>query len=260
MISPREDGGSFRDPAGRVYLDGERVFRSVMPVAAENFDLVRSTGALEPLIAEGLVIGESMVEPGNTNDFAVGARYVIEHPRLPFISYPYEWSFGALKAAALLHLDVHLRVLQSGVTLSDASAYNIQFHEGVRPIFIDRLSFRPYREGELWNGHRQFCEQFLNPLLLRALVGLPHNAWYRGSLEGLAAVELSRMLSLRRKLSFKVLTHVVLQAAFQRDSTSRGRPEVSRDAKLPRRAFVGMLTGLREWIARLEPRDRGKSV
>ena len=116
-------------------------------------------------------------------DFARDASYVIEHPKLPFVSYPYEWCFSALKSAALLHLDIHLSVLESDITLSDASAYNIQFQSGASPIFIDRLSFRRYREGEFWVGHRQFCEQFLNPLLLRALVGVPHNAWYRGNLE-----------------------------------------------------------------------------
>src|SRR3546814_6517392 len=47
-------------------------------------------------------------------------------------------------------------------------SYNIQF-DGPRPVFIDVLSFRRYREGEFWTGHRQFCEQFLNPLLMRAL-------------------------------------------------------------------------------------------
>ncbi len=54
-------------------------------------------------------------------------RSVIEHPRLPFISHPYEWSFEALRAAALHHLDVHLEAMEGGLTLSDASAYNVQF-------------------------------------------------------------------------------------------------------------------------------------
>ena len=110
-------------------------------------------------------------------------RYLLEHARIGYVSFPYEWSFPALKAAALLHLDLHLELLEHDVTLSDASAYNVQF-QGARPIFIDVLSLRRYREGEYWLGHRQFCEQFLNPLLLRALAGVPHNAWYRGSLEG----------------------------------------------------------------------------
>ena len=53
-----------------------------------------------------------------------------------FVSYPYEWPFALLKRAAILHLDVHLRALDHGVTLTDASAYNVQFR-GMRPVFID---------------------------------------------------------------------------------------------------------------------------
>lgn len=260
MIPLREDDGSFRDPSGRVYLEGDRVYRSVMPVAADDFEFVRDSKVLEPLIDEGKVIGETAVEPARAAEIAEGARHVIEHPRLPFISHPYEWPFPALKAAALLHLEIHLRVLEAGVTLSDATAYNIQFHEGTKPIFIDRLSFRRYREGEFWLGHRQFCEQFLNPLLLRAYLGVAHNAWFRGSLEGITAIELGGLLPLRRKLSWKVLTHVVLQGAFQKQSTRHGRPEISRQSRLPLTSFKGMLTGLRDWIVKLEPRDGGKSV
>ena len=66
---------------------------------------------------------------------------VLEHEPIGFISYPYEWPFELLKRAALFHLDLHLLALQFGFTLSDASAYNVQF-VGIEPIFIDS---RPVR-------------------------------------------------------------------------------------------------------------------
>ena len=108
------------------------------------------------------------------------ALHVIEHPRLPFISYPYCWSFGGLKAAALLTIDLHLDALESDLTLSDASAYNVQF-QGARPIFIDYLSVIRYEEGQVWLGYRQFCELFLYPLMLQAYKDVPFHAWLRGS-------------------------------------------------------------------------------
>ncbi|MCH8816049.1 MAG: class I SAM-dependent methyltransferase, partial [Chloroflexi bacterium] len=89
-----------------------------------------------------------------------------------------------LRRAALHYLDLHLDLLERNFTLSDASAYNIQFR-GTRPVFIDVLSIRPYREGEYWTGYRQFCEQFLNPLLLVAVSGIPYQAWFRGNIEGI---------------------------------------------------------------------------
>jgi len=144
--------------------------------------------------------------------------------------------------------------LARGVTLSDASAYNIQF-VGSRPVFIDVLSFERYEEGAFWTAHRQFCEQFLNPLLLTALRGVPFNAWFRGSLEGIQTVELNRLLSWRDKLSWNVFTQVSLQARLQNaaQSSAQGDLEVVKKGRLAKAAFRNMLTSLRQWIARLQP-------
>jgi len=260
MSDTISDAGSFRDPSGHVFLVDDKVYRTVMPRAADDFEFVRSTGLIEELVSGGHLIPETIVDNDTLGTAATGARYVLEHPRLPFVSYPYEWPFAALKAAALHHLDVHLAALEHGVNLSDATAYNIQFC-GAKPLFIDVLSFRRYREGEFWMGHRQFCEQFLNPLLLRSLVGVPHNSWYRGELEGINAQWLSRMLPLRHKLSPNVLSHVVLQARFQtRSGSQKQATHVVAKRQLPRTAFKHILTGLKKWIARLEPGGRGETV
>ncbi|MFQ5545406.1 MAG: class I SAM-dependent methyltransferase, partial [Acidiferrobacterales bacterium] len=211
------------------------------------------------LIDDGRVIAEKNVDPSVLGQSARSARYVLEHPILPFVSYPYEWPFAALKAAALLQLDIHLEALDHGVTLSDATAYNIQFR-GIEPVFIDNLSLRRYRKGEFWVAHRQFCEQFVNPLLLRALLGIPYNSWYRGTLEGITAQDLSRILPWTSKFSWNVLTHVVLQARFQKRSTSKGDAKQVTKKKLPLVAFQQMLRGLRKWIAKLEPADTRTTV
>jgi ribosomal protein L11 methylase PrmA len=226
-----------------------------MPPAVEDFEFVRSTGLVERMARDGRVIAAQEVAPDVLGEEAAGACYLLEHPRLPFISYPYEWSFPALKAAALLQLDIYLEALESGVTLSDASAYNIQFM-GARAIFIDVLSFRRYREGEFWIAHRQFCEQFLNPLLLRAMAGVSHNAWYRGSPQGIPTADLARLLPLWRKLRPQVLTHVVLQASLQQAAMKEGgavQASAFKQESLPLATFRRMLRKLRRWIAGLEP-------
>ena len=110
-------------------------------------------------------------------------------------------------------------------------------------------------------GHRQFCEQFLNPLLLRSITGIPHNSWYRGGMEGISAQELSQILPFHRKFSFNVLTHVVLQARFQSQAGSqRDAERVVTKRKLSLTAFRQMLLGLRKWINKLEPAGTGKTV
>jgi ribosomal protein L11 methylase PrmA len=176
---------------------------------------------------------------------------VIEHPRLDFISYPYEWSFSGLQAAALLTLDLHLEALPYGLTLSDASAYNIQFVGG-RPLCIDYLSLIPYREGQVWLGYRQFCEQLLNPLLLTAKTGVAFQPLYRGTLEGLRSADLAALLPLRSKLDPRIALHVLLQGRMQRIVTAR-RTSIAKGIRLSQTAFANNLRAMRGWIAGLRP-------
>ncbi len=257
----RADPGSFRDPGGRIYFVDDRVLRSVMPEAVEDFDFVQKSGVIEDLQSKGWIVASEFVDPSMLDEPIDGAEYILEHPRIPFISYPYEWSFPALKAAAILHLDIQLAALEFGVTLSDASAYNIQFI-GAKPVFIDRLSFVPYQEGETWTAHKQFCEQFLNPLLLRALSGVPHNGWYRGIQEGIPTDFLKRVIPWYKKLSFNLLTHVTLQSALQASIGKNGaalHKNIS-GANFPRKSYRHMLQKLRAWIEELTPAVTGKSI
>ncbi|MBT8090386.1 MAG: class I SAM-dependent methyltransferase [Gammaproteobacteria bacterium] len=165
-----------------------------------------------------------------------------------------------MKAAALAHLELHQKALQKNVTLSDATAFNMQFR-GTKPVFIDSLSLRMYDEGEFWAGHRQFCEHFVNPLLLRSVLGVPHNAWFRGAMEGISAEELSQLLPWRSRFSWNILTHVFLQARLQRASGSADkaakRAETRRLAKI---GFEQILHTLHRWISKLEPRKSGATV
>lgn len=202
----------------------------------------------------GRLVDFKELDPANLDfEGGIAAAHVLEHPLISHQTMPYEWSFALLKDAAIFHLDLHLDLLERGYTLSDASAYNVQF-QGARPIFIDHLSIRKYREGEFWLGHRQFCEQFLNPLLLRAYCDVAHNSWYRGNLEGIPLADFAKLLPRRRKLSWAVLSHVVLPAHFQKATTSDRDVSFSvKHRKLPLVGFKGMLQQLRRWIVKLKP-------
>jgi ribosomal protein L11 methylase PrmA len=254
MIRPLADAGSFRDRSGKVYHAGGDIYRSVSRRAAEDYDHARKSGLLEKLMGEGKLVATQEVDQHVLREAGIETEIVLRHQRIPFISYPYEWPFSLLKSAALLHLDIHIDALNHGITLSDASAYNVQFR-GIEPVFIDVLSFRRYREGEAWVGHRQFCEQFLNPLLLRSLFGIAHNDWYRGRLEGIGTQELVDILPWWRNLSFNVLTHVTLQARLQRAAAADNGTYIQRakQTSLSKRAHVAILEELRSWIGGLKP-------
>ena len=265
--------GSYRDRKGYVFSSGDRILRSVADAASEVQREFLASKVFEKLVADGRLI-RTEIAPDDPATLGVeGATLLLEHERVPFISYPYEWPFAALRAAALLHLDVHLKLLDHGYTLSDASAYNVQFrgphwppagrpgqgHEspatsvslaGPEPVFIDVLSVERYVDGAYWDGHRQFCDQFLNPLLLSARLGIPYNALYRGRLEGLPSAELAPMLRWHHKLRPQTLLNVVLPARFE-SAARQGRVDaraVRARRPLPRSSLQGMLRGLRRWI------------
>lgn len=143
-----------------------------------------------------------------------GVAGALEHPPVPFISYPYEWTFSMLKDAALLHLDLLGEALADGITIKDATPFNIQFVEG-HPVFIDVGSFEEYVRGEPWIGYRQFTRQFLFPLMLRAWAGLPFQPWLRGNMEGPTAGDMKNILSLRKRVRPATMMHVSLQARME---------------------------------------------
>jgi ribosomal protein L11 methylase PrmA len=246
--------GSFRDPSGHVFSSGDRIFRAVSDEAYRNFQLLKSSGAYDDLRSRKWIIA---AEEADVDHSGENGRRVLEHPKLPFVSYPYEWPFSLLKRAALLHLEMHLRALDFDFTLSDASAYNVQFL-GVSPIFIDTLSFIPYREGDYWAGQRQFVEQFINPLLLRSLLGISPNAWYRGTLEGVPTEEIVHLIGrFKRWFAPNVLTNITLPALFQRKARRTPDLPPGKPKPLPKAGLLFMLRRLHSWISRLQPKNIG---
>lgn len=251
------DAGSFRDPSGRIVEHDGRIFRVIFEQGEAQYRAARTSGVLDEVIEKGWMLPAQPVDPDDVDPalraFAPTGREWLEHPRIGHISYPFEWCFSELRAAALLHLDLNLALLERGFTLSDATAYNVQF-QGTRPTFIDHLSVVPYEDTAGWVGQRQFGMQFLNPLYLWSKKGVAPHAWYRGSLEGIAPEDLVKLMGLKDRLSFTVLAHIVAPAAFARRRVTEGlnaRPV--RDARLPKSRLVGMLKGLREYIADLAP-------
>lgn len=248
----RRVAGSFRDPAGGVFESGGLIYRSVSAAGAPHYEAAVAAGVLDRLVADGMLVPYERIAPSSVEAEA-GMVHLLQHPRLEVISHPYEWSFSLLKDAAIFQLELLIRLLDQGFTLSDASAYNIQY-DGHRPVFLDHLSIRPYREGEFWLAHRQFCEQFLNPLVLRSALGVAHNAWYRGTLEGIPVADLARLLPLKRRLSWNVLVHILLQDGFQQSARSRvDLGQTLRQRQLPKAQFRAMLQQLLGWICRMTP-------
>lgn len=209
--------GSFRERGARVFVHADAVYRRLDAAALDHWRFASECAFFRAAAARGQIVATRELPADELPELPDGASAagVLEHARIPFVSYPYEWCFGMLRDAALLQLELLAAALREGATLKDASPYNVQFR-GVAPTFIDISSFERAAAGEPWIAYRQFCELFLYPLLLQAYRGIDFQPLLRGSLDGLDAERCLRWFPWRDRLRPGVLTHVWLQAALAR--------------------------------------------
>jgi hypothetical protein len=227
-----------------VVIDGDKVVRLLDRRGLEGWRALSATEFFRSAVAEGRLIESVEVDPPD------GTVAALAHPRLEFISYPYEWTFSMLRDAALLQLDLLEGALLAGLTIKDATPYNIQFVDG-RPVFIDIGSFEAYRPGEPWIGYRQFTRQFLFPLLLRAWVGIPFQPWLRGDIEGPTAEQMAKLIKGKR-LNTDALLHVRLQARMESRMGDRAVRQELGEAGFSADLILANVRKLRKLVASLE--------
>lgn len=230
MADATHDAGSFRDPTSAVFTDGDRVFRGLDAGAADTWRRLSTTAFFADLVDRGKVVPTTDADRRDAPPSPRGTSWsaVVEHEPVPVISYPYEWPFAMLRAAALCQLDVLDAALAEGWSLRDGTAYNVQF-VGPRPVFVDVGSFEP--EQGPWPGYRQFCETMLYPLMLQAHTGVPYQAALRGRLEGITAQTMDRVLRGRGRLRAGVVRHVTLHALVERHWRGSTSEETKRDLR-----------------------------
>ena len=176
---------------------------------------------------------------------------VLKHELIPFVSYPYEWTFSQLKDAALVQLDLLLAALEKDLVLKDSSPYNVQWR-GARPVFVDVGSFERMREGEPWVGYRQFCMLYLYPLLLQSLKDVRFHPWLRGSIDGITPTEMRGLMSFRDRFRRGMTTNVFLHARLERSYADRAK-EVKSDVKrlMKKELVVANVRKMRKLVERL---------
>lgn len=211
------DAGSFRDRSSRVFFDDGNVFRTMNRDALSAWQRTSNAAFFRDLVKSGQIVETVEVPLGDLGRFKLAPQVVgvLKHERIPFISYPYEWSFSMLRDAASLHLRILKQAFASGLILKDASPYNVQFR-GSQPVFIDIGSFVELVPGEPWVAYRQFCELMLFPLMLQAYRGVHFQPILRGQLEGISARQFMQWVRWQDMFRPGVLTNGWLQAALEK--------------------------------------------
>jgi ribosomal protein L11 methylase PrmA len=239
---------SFRDPSGFIFTRDGTLFRQVNNVYRAQYEQFLDSGLYNALVERGWLIEHE--EEGESALCDQHAYKILRPRQIDFISYPYEWAFSQLKDAALLTLDVQLLALEYGLSLKDASAYNVQFDAG-KPVLIDTLSFEPYVEGSPWVAYRQFCQHFLAPLALMAYSDIRLNQMLRSYIDGLPLDLASRLLPIRTRWRLGLALHIHLHAKSQRAYSSTEGTRPKRTIKVSRLGLTGLLQGLRKIVADL---------
>jgi hypothetical protein len=235
---------SFRDPAGYMYRDGKgRLLRRVTSVGIPDYEMARDSGLYAQLHKDRLLVPHREVSAGKD---AVD----IAPEELHTVSYPFEWSFSMLRDAALATLAVQKVALAAGMSLKDASAYNVQFMAG-RPVLIDTLSLEPYKKGEPWVAYGQFCRHFLAPLALMAHTDIRLSQLSREYIDGVPLDLASVMLPRRALYRPGLLMHIAMHARAQQ---TRARDYKRASAAVSQTQLHAILDNLERTIRAMRPR------
>lgn len=262
LVAEHTNLSSFRDPAGRVIVLPDRVLRIVNDADSASARNILESPAVRKAIAAGSIPATSTLSADEARRaLNLGAsdfqNLVLEHERIGFRSFPYEWPAAMLHSAGALTLNLAETLLDEGLGLKDATPYNVLFN-GARPVFVDLLSIERRRPGDpIWRPYAQFVRTFLLPLLAWRYYRLSPNQTLVSRRDGLEPNELYRWTPWLRRFSPRFVTLVSIPTWLAGKAHSGIYSEPS--GTEPERAqhiLRGILRGLRRTLNGLAPRPQ----
>jgi SAM-dependent methyltransferase len=254
---------SFRDPDGSVLFSDRRVFRLTTPAGFATVRAVLKTPAAQRLLGAGHIVPTSFVPAEIARSLAPTwlsdeSWELLEHERIPFPSYPYEWPADMLHAAAGLTVEIARELLPCGFGIKDATPYNVLFR-GPKPVFVDVASFEPRNPRDpLWLPYAQFVRTFLLPLAANRQLGIPLNQVFLTRRDGLEPEEVYRWLPISRRIRppFLAIASLPVWLARHRDAREGWlyRPRAVANEEKARFILGSLLTRLHRTVNRLQPR------
>lgn len=238
---------SFRDPSGFLFRESGILYRQVNKSYASNYDKLMNRGLYATLTKLNLLIPHQEVDPKLA--LSNSSYKILQPTPLKYISYPHEWCFSQLKDAALATLKIQQIALRFDMVLKDASAYNIQYHDG-KPILIDTLSFEQYQEGSPWLAYKQFCQHFLAPLALMSYTDARLNQLFRVYIDGIPLDLASSLLPRRTYTKYSILSHIHLHAKTQAKYAGSGDPNrvPKKAGKIKKSAYSALIQSIQSAV------------
>ena len=242
---PQPSLETFRDPAGSLQLMGDRVLREVRRQRGRAaLEFLRSSTA-QQWVERGCLVETRFLHEDDE-------VLTLEHPRVFFPSYPWEWTPGAWIAAADLTLDLCEQLLPLGLVLKDATPLNILFR-GSQPVLVDVLSIDGRDPASpLWLAYAQFVRTFLLPLLALQSLGWPLAAaiQHRDGYEPAdLAPHLGRWQRWREPFRSLITLPLLLESSGKAVAQST---QVRQDPEAALRTLRGNLNQLRHHLRRIE--------
>jgi len=227
---------SFQDPDGFVFGFNNKIYRLVLSSYAEDLLVVKNLGVLDsPFLVKHKEVSfeffpEDVVTWLHGQIDSGTFLTVFELDKIEFISYPWEWTPPMLQAAAQFTLVFQKSLLQKGLSLKDASFYNIQFINGA-PIFIDLLSIKiAGTKVYPWFAYGQFLQHFVFPLVMVKYKRFDSLQFLQAYPDGISKAEVSRHVSFRSYFSAFELFHIHLFKHLDKEvSPTAQQPEPSVD-------------------------------
>ena len=251
-----KNSSSFRDNKAIIYNLSDKIFRKVDKSLNIDFSEFLNSDFYKknlPNIIKTKIINARELD---NNSIPNEKNYVwLEHEKLEYLIYPYELTFNQLKDSAILFLDLYLDALENSYDIIDASAYNIQFKNN-SPVFIDMGSFNKLQNYSEILWHKQFCENYLAPLLIKSKTNINFNDIFRGNLDGIDLKLASKLLPISTFFDFNILTNIHLHSFLNSkisSSTHKNKKNI-KIKKLNKDQKILIAKGLKKNINKLESR------
>lgn len=263
---------SFRDPAGQLLQIDDRILRLVRKSAIQDVNEFLSSHRFNQLLQMGHLVDTSVLHLDETmgllktrgvefcNESECGL--VLEHEKIPFVSFPAEWPPEMLYAAGLLTIELAETTLEEGFGLKDATPYNILFN-GPIPIFIDILSFEKRNKFDpTWLAYSQYIRTFLLPLFVNSQFQLSLDKFFLTRRDGIEPEKVYFMASPVRRLlpPFLHLVSIPVWLNKLNDDVSIYKPHLLSDPEKASFILLSLFKRLKKRLNAIKPISKKKST